>query len=71
MGLEFEQQCLDFHQTKRKVSTASFLQVRKPLYRTSEKRWMNYRAELAELARIIGLKIESPVTISGRNSILS
>ncbi len=71
MGLEFEQQCLDFHQTERKVSTASFLQVRKPLYRTSEKRWMNYRAELAELARIIGLKIEPPVTISGRNSILS
>jgi tetratricopeptide (TPR) repeat protein len=71
LGLNFEQQCLDFHQTERKVSTASFLQVRKPLYGTSEKRWMNYRAELAELARIIGIKTDAPVTISGQNSILT
>jgi tetratricopeptide (TPR) repeat protein len=71
LGLNFEQQCIDFHQTERKVSTASFLQVRKPLYKTSEKRWMNYREELAELARIIGIKAEPPVTISGQSSILS
>jgi tetratricopeptide (TPR) repeat protein len=71
LGLNFEHQCIDFHKTERKVSTASFLQVRKPLYKTSEKRWMNYREELAELARIIGIKAEPPVTISGQDSILS
>ena len=65
MGLEFEDQCLEFHKTDRKVSTASFLQVRKPIYKTSQKRWVNYAKELSELATIIGVKIETPVTISG------
>ena len=64
MGLEFESQCIEFHKTERKVSTASFLQVRKPIYKSSQKRWMNYRDELAELATIIGVRIEDPVTIS-------
>ncbi|MBT4160703.1 MAG: tetratricopeptide repeat protein [Gammaproteobacteria bacterium] len=68
LGLEFEEACMEFHKTDRKVSTASFLQVRKPLYQTSQKRWMNYRDELQELATIIGLKTEVPVTISGRRN---
>ncbi|MGV0033929.1 MAG: hypothetical protein ACNYPE_02880 [Candidatus Azotimanducaceae bacterium WSBS_2022_MAG_OTU7] len=53
------------------MSTTSFLRIRKPRYRTSEKRWLNYRTELAELASIIGLKTDPPVTISGQNSMLS
>lgn len=69
MGLEFEQNCIDFHQTDRKVSTASFLQVRKPIYKTSRKRWVNYRQELSELARLIGVNIEPPVTITGASTI--
>lgn len=64
MGLEFEAGCIDFHKTDRKVSTASFMQVRRPIYQTSQKRWLNYREQLKGLARIIGVKIESPVTIS-------
>ena len=76
MGLEFEQACIDFHQTQRRVSTASFMQVRKPIYKSSRQRWVNYRQELAGLARIIGMPIDQPVTISGgsnrmRDSILS
>ncbi len=69
MGLEFEQDCIDFHKTDRKVSTASFLQVRKPIYKSSKKRWVNYRQELSELARIIGVSIEPPVTITGSSTI--
>ncbi len=71
MELPFEEACINFHETDRKVSTASFLQVRKPLYNSSRQRWVNYRRELAELANIIGVRIEQPVTISGQTSILS
>lgn len=66
MGLDFEPACIEFHKTRRKVSTASFLQVRQPIYKTSKQRWRNYRNELRELAEIIGIKINEPVTISGR-----
>lgn len=69
MGLEFEQGCIDFHETDRKVSTASFLQVRKPIYKTSRKRWVHYRQELEEFARLIGVNIEAPVTITGTSTI--
>jgi len=34
-GLEFEEACLDFHQNKRAVKTASSEQVRQPIYRTA------------------------------------
>lgn len=71
MGLDFEQECIDFHKTDRKVSTASFLQVRKPIYKSSRKRWVNYREELSELARIIGVSVEPPITITGQAGILS
>jgi hypothetical protein len=45
--------------------------AKKPLHRTSEKRWMNYRVELAELASVIGIKTQALVTISGQKSILT
>jgi tetratricopeptide (TPR) repeat protein len=48
-GLEWEPGCLEFHQTKRPVRTASVTQVRQPLYRRSLARWKNYEAELADL----------------------
>jgi tetratricopeptide (TPR) repeat protein len=38
-GLEWEEQCLAFHQTKRPVRTASVTQVRRPIYRDSVGRW--------------------------------
>lgn len=71
LGLDFEASCIDFHKTQRKVSTASFMQVRQPIYKTSQNRWMNYRNELRELAEIIGVRIEEPITISGTGAILS
>jgi tetratricopeptide (TPR) repeat protein len=48
-GLEWEPACLEFHQTKRPVRTASVTQVRQPLYRRSLARWKNYEADLADL----------------------
>lgn len=38
-GLEWDAQCLAFHQTERQVNTASASQVRQPIYRTSLTRW--------------------------------
>ena len=55
VGLEWEPNCLRFHETKRQVRTASLSQVREPIYRTSVAKWRRYEAEMApfldEMAR--------------------
>ncbi len=68
--LDLEASCFSFYENDRAVKTASFLQVRKPLYQTSVNRWRNYPEQLAGLAALIGVKIDSPVTISASSSIL-
>lgn len=64
VGLSFEQDCIEFYKTDRKINTASFLQVRKPLYQSSKQRWRHYREQLQEFARIIGAPVRKPITIS-------
>jgi len=54
-GLEWEDACLNFHKSKRRVATASYDQVRKPLYNSSVARWKNYREQLEPVSRILGL----------------
>ena len=49
LGLEWEARCLAFHETERVVRTASWAQVRKPLYQDSLDRWKNYAAHLGPL----------------------
>lgn len=71
MGLDFEDACIEFHKTDRRVNTASFLQVRMPIYASSQRRWVNYVDELRELAQVIGVKPQRPITISGGSSVLS
>ena len=66
--LTFEEACLNYHKNTRTVKTASFLQVRKPLYTSSRGRWKHYMAELEPLAKVIGYPLEVPVSITlGRN----
>jgi hypothetical protein len=48
-GLEFEQQCLSFHETTRTVKTASVKQVRKGIYASSKRSWDGLEEELAPL----------------------
>ena len=48
-GLAWDEQILNFHQTKRVVSTASYDQVRRPLYQKSVERWKNYEHNLGRL----------------------
>ncbi len=48
-GLEWDDQCLQYHKTSRFVGTASYAQVRTKMYSSSVKRWENYRQELVPL----------------------
>lgn len=59
-GLEFEAACLDFQNVKRSIRTASSVQVRKPLYKTSINRWRRYRTQLALLIESLGPEILGP-----------
>jgi tetratricopeptide (TPR) repeat protein len=48
-GLDWENACLDFHQTRRAVKTVSAVQVRRPIYKDSVKLWKRYEKQLAPL----------------------
>jgi len=48
-GLPWEAACLAFHKTERPVKTASSIQVREPVYRTSVGRWRPYESFLQPL----------------------
>jgi tetratricopeptide (TPR) repeat protein len=48
-GLDWDPACLAFHQNKRPVRSASFVQVRQPVYRHAVARWNNYQFALGEL----------------------
>ncbi len=49
LGLPWNERCLEFHTVKNSVKTASYLQVRRPLYRDSSGRRRHYEAHLAPL----------------------
>ncbi len=51
--LPWEQACLSFYQSKRQVRTASFAQVRQPVYTSSVERWRRYERELAPLIQAL------------------
>ncbi|MFA6899626.1 MAG: tetratricopeptide repeat protein [Desulfurivibrionaceae bacterium] len=53
-GLEWHPDCLAFHTTKRPVHTASVIQVRQPLYKTSVARWKRYEKQLGPLLEALG-----------------
>jgi tetratricopeptide (TPR) repeat protein len=53
-GLEWDARCLEFHRSERSVRTASFAQVRRPLYQTSVGRWRNYEPFLEPLVAALG-----------------
>jgi hypothetical protein len=53
-GLEWDDRCLSFHTNKRVVKTASSVQVRKPLFRSSMQRWLRFEAGLGPLRAALG-----------------
>jgi len=53
LGLEWEEQCLEFFNSKRLVRTASVDQVRKPIYTSSLNRWEPYKKVLQPMLEIL------------------
>ena len=48
-NLPWDEACLEFHKTRRKVKTASNEQVRRPIYKDSVKLWKRYEKQLEPL----------------------
>ncbi|WP_414898745.1 tetratricopeptide repeat-containing sulfotransferase family protein [Rhodovulum sp. YEN HP10] len=60
-GLDWQDTCLNFHKTERRVATLSLAQVRQPIYASSMQAWQRHAGELAELTEALG------DTIGGEN----
>ena len=61
LGLDWEENCLNFHRNAGPAATASATQVRQPIYSSSVGLWRRYEAQLAPLAgklREYGISIE-------------
>jgi hypothetical protein len=54
-GLDWEDACLRFYETKRAVRTASAVQVRQPLYKDAVGRWKPYAEWLGPLREALDL----------------
>jgi hypothetical protein len=52
-GLEWDDACMAFYWNRRPVLTASVIQVRRPIYRTSVGRWRQYQDVLQPLLRVL------------------
>jgi len=52
--LQWEEQCLDFHDNKRVVKTACNAQVRKKMYKGSSDAWRKYERHLQPLIKDLG-----------------
>ncbi len=50
VGLPWDERCLAFHENPRPVLTASYKQVRQPLYRSAVDKWRDYARHLSELS---------------------
>jgi len=54
IGMDWSDDCLNFHRNARLVTTASMTQVRQPAYKTSIARWRRYQAHLGPLIDALG-----------------
>ncbi|WP_434106375.1 sulfotransferase [Paraburkholderia caffeinilytica] len=68
-GLDWDERCLAFHQTTRQVNTASAAQVRRPLYRTSLRRWQPQQALLQPLFDGLGPELTSADRLSAHECV--
>ena len=58
VGLDWDPACLSFHESRRPVKTASVVQVRSPVYKTSVEKWRHYGASLQPLIDALGYDFE-------------
>ena len=54
-GLEWNERCLEFYRTERSVRTASVVQVRQPLFKSSIGRWRLYEPYLGPLIEALNM----------------
>lgn len=54
LELPFEQACVEFHETKREVRTASSEQVRQPIFQSGKEQWRHFEPWLGELKDALG-----------------
>jgi tetratricopeptide (TPR) repeat protein len=54
-GLVWDDRCLSFYKTERRVHTVSVSQVRQPIYTNSVKRWLAYEEFLGPLLKELGV----------------
>jgi tetratricopeptide (TPR) repeat protein len=54
-GLPWDDRCVSFHKTSRPVKTASAVQVRQPLFRSSLQRWRKYESAIGPLLEALGV----------------
>lgn len=54
LGLPFDDACLNFHQTRRAVRTASAEQVRRPIRKDVVDEWRAFESELGPLKAALG-----------------
>ncbi|WP_293880716.1 tetratricopeptide repeat-containing sulfotransferase family protein [Sphingomonas sp.] len=59
-GLEFEENCLRFHENDRAVRTASSEQVRRPINRDGIAAWRNFEPWLGPLKEVLGDEAATP-----------
>jgi hypothetical protein len=53
-GLDFEEQCLRFYETRRAIRTPSAEQVRQPIYQQGLEQWRNFEKHLDPLKEALG-----------------
>ncbi|HWY88989.1 MAG TPA: sulfotransferase [Gemmataceae bacterium] len=72
-GLDWNERCLTFFNTRRVVRTASWLQVRKPISAQAIGRWKHYRRHLGPLFQALGWSVngetETSANAAGANGI--
>jgi len=55
IGLDWDERCLNYQDTERRVATASKWQVRQKIYKTSVERWRNYEKFIGPLMELQNL----------------
>ncbi len=54
IGLDWDDRCLSFHQSKGQIRTASVWQARQPVFGSSVERWRRYEKHLEPLKKALG-----------------
>ena len=65
-GLPWDDRCLSFYKESRPVNTASAVQVRQPVFRSSLQRWRRYESGIGPLLNELGDIISSSPSLSLR-----